>query len=97
MMKLLLVNGYSVAVDSHEKTPLIWVLRERLGLVATKYGCDHFACGACSVQINGQHALSCSLSLDTLQDGDEILTVEAFASPTFRLEPTHRLPATIIS
>jgi|GEM_PF-3951376 aerobic-type carbon monoxide dehydrogenase small subunit (CoxS/CutS family) len=77
-MTTLCVNGDFVQVNAHPSTPLIWILREHLGLIATKYGCDHFECGACSVQINGKMILSCSLPLSAIQTGDEIKTVEAF-------------------
>ena len=79
-MTTLCVNGETVQVNAHPSTPLIWILREHLGLIATKYGCDHFECGACSVQINGKMVLSCSFPLSALQEGDEIKTVEAFSN-----------------
>jgi len=78
-MATLNVNGHLVEINSHPSTPLIWVLREQLGLIATKYGCDHFECGACSVSINGQTIRSCSIPLSSMSSSDEILTVEAFS------------------
>jgi isoquinoline 1-oxidoreductase alpha subunit len=74
------VNGQLVEINSHPSTPLIWVLREQLGLIATKYGCDHFECGACSVSINGETIRSCSIPLSSMSSFDEILTVEAFSN-----------------
>jgi len=79
-MTLLCVNGKFVEVSADPSTPLIWVLREQIGLIATKYGCDHFECGACTVQINGKTTLSCSLPLSALEAHDQIVTVEAFSS-----------------
>jgi len=79
-MTVLCVNGKFVEVCADPSTPLIWVLREHLGLVATKYGCDRFDCGACTVQINGKTTLSCSLPLSALEASDQIVTVEAFSS-----------------
>jgi isoquinoline 1-oxidoreductase alpha subunit len=79
-MTTLNVNGQLVEINSHPSTPLIWVLREQLGLIATKYGCDHFECGACSVSINGETIRSCSIPLSSMSSSDEILTVEAFSN-----------------
>ncbi len=79
-MATLNVNGQFVEIHSNPSTPLIWVLREQLGLVATKYGCDHFKCGACSVQINGKTVSSCTIPLSAMNSSDEILTVEAFSN-----------------
>jgi isoquinoline 1-oxidoreductase alpha subunit len=79
-MTALNVNGQLVEIKSHPSTPLIWVLREQLGLIATKYGCDHFECGACSVQINGKTIRSCSIPFSSMNSSDEILTVEAFSN-----------------
>jgi isoquinoline 1-oxidoreductase alpha subunit len=79
-MTTLNVNGQFVEIHSHPSTPLIWILREQLGLIATKYGCDHFECGACSVHINGKTVRSCSIPLSSMNSTDEILTVEAFSN-----------------
>ena len=54
------VNGLSVTVDADPDTPLLWVLREQLGLTGTKYGCGIAACGACTVHIDGSAVRSCS-------------------------------------
>jgi isoquinoline 1-oxidoreductase alpha subunit len=79
-MTVLCVNGQFVEVAANPSTPLIWILREQLGLIATKYGCDNYLCGACSVLINGQTIRSCSFSLSALKEGDEIMTVEGFSN-----------------
>jgi len=79
-MAILCVNGQFVEVAANPSTPLIWILREQLGLIATKYGCDNFVCGACSVVVNGQTIRSCSFPLSSIKEGDEIMTVEGFSS-----------------
>ena len=53
------VNGRQVSVDSAPATPLLWVIRESLGLTGTKYGCGMALCGACTVHIDGQAVRSC--------------------------------------
>jgi isoquinoline 1-oxidoreductase alpha subunit len=57
------VNGRSVVVESAPDTPLLWVLRDQLGLVGTKFGCGIGQCGACTVHVDGQPARSCSVPL----------------------------------
>ena len=94
-MTTLNVNGQLVEINSHPSTPLIWVLREQLGLIATKYGCDHFECGACSVSINGQTIRSCSIPLSAMSSSDEILTVEAFSSHESHKSPTKNLSVSL--
>ena len=55
------VNGKAVTLDAEGDTPLLWALREELGLTGTKFGCGIAACGACSVHIDGEIARSCSV------------------------------------
>ena len=55
------VNGRTVDVDVPPDEPLLWVLREELGLTGTKFGCGVAACGACTVHVDGQPVRSCSL------------------------------------
>lgn len=57
----LVVNGTEHTVDVEGQMPLLWVLRDELGLTGTKYGCGIAACGACTVHVNGQAARSCTL------------------------------------
>jgi xanthine dehydrogenase YagT iron-sulfur-binding subunit len=73
------VNGepHSVTVDN--RTSLLDMLRERIGLTGTKKGCDQGACGACTILLDGQRALSC-LTLAVMHDGAEITTIEGLAS-----------------
>jgi aerobic-type carbon monoxide dehydrogenase small subunit (CoxS/CutS family) len=69
------VNGtiHKLAVDPD--TPLLWVLREQLGLTGTKYSCGIAECGACTVLINGEAVPSCSIAVEELE-GDDIVTIE---------------------
>jgi len=73
------VNGqfYQVAVDP--ETPLLWVLREQLGLTGTKYGCGIAECGSCTVLIDGKPDLSCSIEAGQVE-GKEIITIEGLNS-----------------
>jgi isoquinoline 1-oxidoreductase alpha subunit len=73
------VNGKDVDVDTEGDTPLLWVLREQLGLTGTKYGCGIAQCGACSVHIDGELTLSCSLPVGSLPEGVKIVTIEGLA------------------
>jgi isoquinoline 1-oxidoreductase alpha subunit len=70
------VNGQTVSVDAEPDTPLLWVLRDTLGLTGTKYGCGIGACGACAVILDGAIQRSCAVTIDSL-DGVEITTIEA--------------------
>jgi aerobic-type carbon monoxide dehydrogenase small subunit (CoxS/CutS family) len=72
------VNGRQVAVDADPDTPLLWVLREQLGLTGTKYGCGIAACGACTVHVDGSAVRSCSFSLSDTQ-GRKITTIEGLS------------------
>jgi len=60
------INGGSHAVDVASDTPLLWVLRDHLNLVGTKYGCGLGLCGACTVHVNGEPVRSCQLPVSTL-------------------------------
>jgi isoquinoline 1-oxidoreductase subunit alpha len=75
------VNGESRSADVDEDTPLLWVLRESLGLTGTKFGCGVAACGACTVHVNGSAARSCSIPAESLQ-GQAITTIEGLAPAT---------------
>jgi len=69
------VNGQPVSVTVEEDTPLLWVLREELGLTGTKFGCGVAACGACSVQVDGALVRSCSLPVGEAA-GKAVRTIE---------------------
>jgi len=72
------VNGQAHAVDAADDTPLLWVLRENLGLTGTKFGCGIAQCGACTVFLDGKPLRSCSLSVAAV-GGAEITTIEGIS------------------
>jgi len=78
-MTRLNVNGVMRTVDADPDKPLLWVLREDLGLMGTKFGCGIGACGACTVHVNGEPVRSCSLPLGAAV-GAEIVTIEGLAA-----------------
>jgi isoquinoline 1-oxidoreductase subunit alpha len=69
------VNGQAHSVDVLPDTPLLWVLRDELGLTGTKYGCGIAQCGACTVFLDGQPLRSCSVPISALGTG-EVTTIE---------------------
>jgi isoquinoline 1-oxidoreductase alpha subunit len=71
------VNGKALAVTSPPDTPLLWVLRDELGLTGTKYGCGVAQCGACTVHADGQPIRSCQVPVSALA-GVKIATIESF-------------------
>jgi isoquinoline 1-oxidoreductase alpha subunit len=73
------VNGKPVAIEVDEDTPLLWVLREQLGLTGTKYGCGIAACGACTLHVDGQPVRSCSFPVIAAADKN-ITTIEGLSS-----------------
>jgi isoquinoline 1-oxidoreductase subunit alpha len=73
------VNGRSYEVDVEPSTPLLWVIREQIGLTGTKYGCGIAQCGSCTVHINGLPQRSCSLPVSAVGDS-KITTIEGLAS-----------------
>lgn len=73
------VNGQTVTVEADENTPLLWVLREQLGMTGTKYGCGIAACGACTVHVNGEAQRSCALPLSAVAVTDKIVTIEGLS------------------
>jgi isoquinoline 1-oxidoreductase subunit alpha len=78
-MPILIVNGQSHNVDVEPDTPLLWVLRDTLGMTGTKYGCGIAQCGACTVHINGVAIRSCSVQLSDVA-GKQITTIEGLAA-----------------
>jgi len=78
-MFALKINGKSVSVDAEPETPLLWVLRDSLGLTGTKFGCGAGLCGACTVHVDGTPMRSCSLAAGRLV-GREITTIESIAA-----------------
>jgi isoquinoline 1-oxidoreductase alpha subunit len=78
-MKQINVNGKTLEVAADDSTPLLWVLREQLGMTGTKYGCGVALCGACTVHINGEAQRACALSLSAVKPGDKIVTIEGLS------------------
>ena len=78
-MATLNVNGKSVAVDMPPDTPLLWVLRDTLGLTGTKFGCGMAQCGACTVHIDGKPTRSCITPISAL-GGKKVTTIEGLAA-----------------
>ena len=77
-MITLTVNGQKHTLDIEPETPLLWVLRDELGLTGTKFGCGIAQCGACSVHLNGNVIRSCQLQIGDL-DGATVLTIEGLS------------------
>ncbi|MBT3788304.1 MAG: (2Fe-2S)-binding protein [Alphaproteobacteria bacterium] len=86
-MPAIKVNGEVRVLDIEEDTPLLWVLRDTLGLVGTKFGCGVSACGACTVHVNGEPVRSCSTTIGDVA-GKEIATIESLA--TDKLHPVQQ-------
>ncbi len=79
MAVLLKINGKSQAVDAAEGTPLLWVLRDHLGMTGTKFGCGIAQCGACTVHVDGQPIRSCITAHEDVE-GTDIVTIEGLSS-----------------
>jgi aerobic-type carbon monoxide dehydrogenase small subunit (CoxS/CutS family) len=78
-MVRLKVNGEAVSVDAKPETPLLWVIRDKLNLTGTKFGCGVAACGACTVHVDGQPVRSCVTSADAVA-GQDITTLEGLST-----------------
>jgi isoquinoline 1-oxidoreductase alpha subunit len=78
-MPSLNINGTTHDVQVEADTPLLWVLREQIGLTGTKYGCGVAQCGACSVHLNGEVQRTCILPVGNLKPTDRIVTIEGLA------------------
>ena len=72
------INGQSHNADVEDSTPLLWVLRDTIGMTGTKYGCGIAQCGACTVHVNGEAVRSCSLPVSEAE-GKQITTIEGLA------------------
>ena len=79
-MARITVNGIPHDVDVEPETPLLWVLREQLGLTGTKYGCGVAQCGACTVQIDGAATRSCVLPVSAVEPNQNVTTIEGLSS-----------------
>ncbi len=88
------VNGKSYEVDVPPEMPLLWVLRDVIGLTGTKYGCGIAQCGACTVHIDGQAARSCSLEVGSVQGA--VTTIEGLSAngdhPVQKAWTAHNVP-----
>jgi isoquinoline 1-oxidoreductase alpha subunit len=78
-MAKLNVNGRVVEVDVDADTPLLWALRDHVGLTGTKYGCGVAACGSCTVHIDGQAIRSCITPVSALDETQKIVTIEGLS------------------
>ncbi|MBP2511476.1 MULTISPECIES: (2Fe-2S)-binding protein [Agrobacterium] len=74
-MKSLVINGVTHQVDAPDDMPLLWVLRDILGMTGTKYGCGIAQCGACTVHVDGMAVRACQTTMDMI-DGQKITTIE---------------------
>ncbi len=78
-MTNLSINGRSYDVDVEADTPLLWVLRDTIGLTGTRYGCGIAQCGACTVHIDDAPVRSCSMPIASIKAGAKITTIEGLA------------------
>ena len=74
------INGKTISVDVEDDTPLLWAIRENVGLTGTKYGCGIAQCGACTVHLDGVAMRSCGLTVGEAA-GKKIVTIEGLAGP----------------
>jgi isoquinoline 1-oxidoreductase alpha subunit len=79
-MARLNINGKMRDVQVEADTPLLWVIREQVGLTGTKYGCGVAQCGACSVHLNGDVVRSCALPVSAVKPTDRIVTIEGLSA-----------------
>lgn len=79
-MKTLTINGEAVEIDVDGTTPLLWVLREQVGLTGTKYGCGIGVCGACTVHVDGRAVRSCVLPVSAVSRNQAIVTIEGLSA-----------------
>ena len=79
-MAKLKINGKLVDIDVDGSTPLLWVLREQLGLTGTKYSCGIGLCGSCTVHIDGKAVRSCMVPVSSFDDSRDITTIEGLSA-----------------
>lgn len=78
-MAKLNVNGRVVEVTVDPDTPLLWAIRDHVGLTGTKYGCGVAACGACTVHVDGQAIRSCAMPVSAFEESQRIVTIEGLS------------------
>ena len=78
-MATLKINGKSVTLEASDDTPLLWVIREHVGLTGTKYGCGIAQCGTCTIHIDGSPVRACVYPLGALSGEEEITTIEGLS------------------
>ncbi len=79
-MAKLTINGRTRDINVEPDTPLLWVIREQVGLTGTKFGCGIAQCGACSVHLNGAVVRSCAIPVANIKATDRIVTIEGLSS-----------------
>lgn len=89
------LNGSAVSTDAESDTPLLWVIRDELGLTGTKFGCGIAQCGACTVHLNGAATRSCSIPVSAIA-GQSVKTIEGLdpdnAHPLQKAWVEHQVP-----
>ncbi|WP_043837768.1 (2Fe-2S)-binding protein [Muricoccus aerilatus] len=78
-MAKLNINGNLVEVDAEPDTPLLWAIRDHVGLTGTKYGCGVAQCGACTVHVDGQAIRACSMPVSAMAEDQKIVTIEGLS------------------
>lgn len=73
------INGITYEIDLKKDTSLLWILREHLGLIGTKYGCGIALCGACTIHVDDKPMRACSLTLESLNKDQKITTIEGLS------------------
>lgn len=95
-MPRLTINGQARDVDVDPDTPLLWVIREQIGLTGTKFGCGIAMCGACTVHVDGVATRSCSLPVSAVEATQSIVTIEGLSAdgshPVQKAWLTHDVP-----
>jgi isoquinoline 1-oxidoreductase alpha subunit len=81
-MVALTVNGVRREIDVEPDTPLLWAIREQIGLTGTKYGCGVAQCGACTVHVDGVPTRSCSMPVSSFTEDQKIVTIEGLSPDT---------------
>ena len=79
-MQKLTINGKTMEVDVEADTPLLWVLRDTLGMTGTKYGCGMALCGACTVHLDGEPVRSCVTPVSAVTEQQKITTIEGLST-----------------